>query len=67
MRYDTDRFYNYREISARFNSDGSCGHAIAKGDSIGWNSRNKQTQCADCWHRWCAENAEADILERQGC
>ena len=66
MRYDTDRFYNYREISARFKSDGSCGHAIVKGDRIGWNPGNKKTQCADCWRRWCAENAEADMLERQG-
>ncbi len=62
-----DRFDNYREIDARFASTGSCGHEIAKGDPIGWHPRLKKTQCAACWQRWCAENAEADMLERQGC
>ena len=69
MRYrtmSTDRFDSYREIDARFDSDGSCGHTISKGERIGWNPRNKKTQCAACWSKWCAENAEADMLERQG-
>ena len=61
-----DRFYNYREIDARFASTGTCGHAISKGDRIGWHPRLKKTQCAGCWQRWVAENAEADTLER-GC
>ena len=61
-----DRFYNYREIDARFASQGTCGHAIGKGDRIGWHSGLKKTQCADCWRRWVAENAEADAMER-GC
>ncbi len=61
-----DRFYNYREIDARFASTGSCGHAISKGDRIGWHPALKKTQCAACWSRWVAENAEADMLER-GC
>ena len=61
-----DRFDNYREIDARFASTGTCGHAIAKGDRIGWHPRLKKTQCADCWARWVAENAEADALERWG-
>ena len=61
-----DRFDNYREIDARFASTGSCGHAIGKGDRIGWHPGIKKTQCAACWQRWVAENAEADYLER-GC
>jgi hypothetical protein len=61
-----DRFDNYREIDARFASTGTCGHAISKGDRIGWHPSLKKTQCASCWSRWCAENAEADMLER-GC
>ena len=61
-----DRFDNYREIDARFASTGTCGHSIAKGDRIGWHSSLKKTQCAACWTRWCAENAEADMLEG-GC
>ncbi len=61
-----DRFDNYREIDARFASTGSCGHPIAKGDRIGWHRSLKKTQCAACWTRWVAENAEADMLERGG-
>jgi len=59
-----DRFYNYREIEARFAASGTCGHDIAKGDRIGWHPKLKKTQCASCWSRWCAENVEADMLER---
>ena len=59
-----DRFYNYREIDARFASTGTCGHPISKGDRIGWHPKLKKTQCAVCWTRWVAENAEADMLER---
>ena len=61
-----DRFDNYREIEARFASTGSCGHEINKGDRIGWQPKLKKTQCAACWQRWVAENAEADMLERGG-
>ncbi len=61
-----DRFDNYREIDARFASTGTCGHAIRKGDRIGWQPAIKKTQCTACWARWVAENAEADMLER-GC
>ncbi len=59
-----DRFPNYREIEARFASTGACGHTIAKGDRIGWHPGLKKAQCAACWDRWCAENAEAQALER---
>ena len=61
-----DRFDNYREIAARFASTGTCGHEIKKGDPIGWHSGLKKTHCTDCWRRWCAENAEADMAERYG-
>ncbi len=63
---NADRFDNYRELDARFASTGTCGHAIAKGDRIGWHPSLKRTQCTSCWTRWVAENAEADALER-GC
>ena len=60
----SDRFDAYREIVARFNSEGSCGHAIKRGDRIGWNPYAKKTQCAACWAHWSAENAEAEAIER---
>ncbi len=64
MRRSYDGFYNYAEISARFASTGTCGHAIAKGDVIGWYPSLKKTQCASCWQHWVAENAEAKAMER---
>ena len=61
--YSADRFSNYTEMAARFDSVGACGHAIKTGDRIGWNRRVRKAQCAACWARWVAENHEADILE----
>ena len=61
---NADRFDNYQEIDARFASTGTCGHSIAKGDRIGWQPAIKKTQCAACWSRWVAENAEAEASER---
>ena len=58
-----NRFTYYREIEARFDSTGACGHAIKRGDRIGWNKRAKRTQCAACWARWVDENREADAIE----
>ena len=58
------RFDDYMGITARFDSDGSCGHAIRKSDAIGWSRRTRETQCADCWRRWSVENTEADAIER---
>lgn len=58
-----DRFDNYREITAKFDSTGKCGHAIKKGDRIGWNKRHG-CQCASCWSRWVAENREAAAIEQ---
>lgn len=46
---NADRFDNYRDIAARFDSTGTCGHDIRKGDRIGWHPKLKKTQCADCW------------------
>ncbi len=66
MRYNSDRFDNYLSIKAKFASTGVCGHPIEKGDPIGWNRIAKKTQCADCWRKWQAENAEAAYLERCG-
>lgn len=63
----TLRFSDYREIMARFDSVGSCGHKIKAGDRIGWAKRGGQsrTECADCWGRWCRENQAADFDEMQ--
>lgn len=59
------RFSDYRDIQAKFDSTGTCGHPIKKGDSIGWCRRRRVslTQCSDCWTRWTAENREADMIE----
>lgn len=65
MRYisrSADRFDNYREITAKFDSLGKCGHQIKRGDRIGYH-RTHGCQCADCWARWSAENAEAAQYE----
>jgi len=58
-----DRFDNYREISAKFDSIGKCGHPIKKGDTIGYNKRHG-CRCSDCWSRWVSENQEADMIEQ---
>ncbi len=59
------RFDDYREIEARFDSTGTCGHDIRKGQRIGYCRRGRPSyvQCPACWERWKAENAEADALE----
>jgi hypothetical protein len=54
-----DRFDNYREIAARFDSVGACGHPIKKGDAIGYNARAKVCRCSTCWSKWVAENRAA--------
>ena len=67
----TKRFNDFTSITAKFNSTGTCGHAIAKGDEIGYARGNRrrgvkaETSCSACWTRWCAENAEAYMLEQQ--
>lgn len=57
-----DRFDNYREITAKFDSTGKCGHSIKKGDRIGWNKIHG-CHCSSCWSKWVAENREADMIE----
>ena len=57
-----DRFSNYREITAKFDSTGKCGHPIKKGDRIGYN-KNHGCHCSSCWSKWVAENREADAIE----
>ena len=57
-----DRFDNYRQITARFNSVGACGHGVAKGEQVGYH-RSHGVQCAACWAKWQSENAEAAMLE----
>jgi hypothetical protein len=58
-----NRFDNYREIRAKFNSTGACGHEIVKGDVIGWN-KGYGCQCSNCWSKWVSENREADMVEQ---
>ncbi len=61
----SDRFNDYRDIRAQNPQEtATCGHEIAVDDPIGWNPRNKNTLCKDCWTRWVAENHEADMAER---
>jgi hypothetical protein len=58
------RFNQYRSIVAKFDQEGFCGHKIRRGDTIGWCSHARHaTQCKDCWSRWQAENAEAEVYE----
>lgn len=57
-----DRFDNYRQITAKFDSTGKCGHEIKKGEVIGYN-RTHGCYCSDCWGRWVAENREAEAME----
>lgn len=61
------RFQDYREVVADENwaHPATCrpGHAIQVGDRIGI-ARGLHIQCADCWHRWKVENAEAALSER---
>lgn len=60
-----DRFDNYREIAAKFDSTGVCGHPIKKGDRIGYNKAHG-CRCTDCWTKWVEENREADAIENHG-
>ena len=63
------RFNDYLDITAKFNSTGTCGHTITKGDSIGYARAGRgkaETQCSDCWKRWSLENQEEELLEWSG-
>lgn len=56
------RNYNdYIAIKSKFDSDGTCGHRIRKGDDIGYSRTGKyakaETQCAECWRKWSNEVA----------
>lgn len=62
-RRSSNRFDNYREITAKFPSTGACGHAIAQGDTIGWHNKHG-AYCQACWTKWRAENREADAIEQ---
>ena len=53
------RFRDFREITARFDSQGACGHAIKQGEVIGYSKRHG-CRCAGCWEKWKGENAAAD-------
>jgi hypothetical protein len=59
---NANRFDTYREITAKLDSTGKCGHAIKKGDRIGWHPKHG-AYCTACWTRWVAENREADAIE----
>ena len=59
------RYDDHVEISARFDSTGTCGHQIKKGDRIGWARQFRETRCAVCWESWAGENQAADFDEMQ--
>lgn len=64
----SDRFSNYRELIAKRAGE-ACGerrHEVLPGDVIGWHAGLRKACCAECWARWCAENAEADRAESYG-
>ena len=68
-RKSSDLFENYRECLARRAEpaeETACGHAVARGDLIGWNPTAKRAQCRACWARWTMENARADFDEQIG-
>lgn len=60
---NADRFDNYREITAKFDSTAKCGHPVKKGDRVGYNKLHG-VRCSACWEKWCAENAAAEADER---
>lgn len=62
---NADRFDDYKAIDAKFDSTGTCGHSIAKGDRIGYNSGNGTTSCKECWRKWSVENQEASDYENR--
>lgn len=65
------RFYNYKQITAKFASKSTdCGsavggHEIKIGDIVGYCrlGKNSHTHCASCWAKWVEENREADRYE----
>lgn len=67
------QFRDYREIKARFDSIGTCGHSIKAGDSIGYaRGRGRwdqpETQCAQCWAAWRASVASDNFdAQQMGC
>jgi hypothetical protein len=64
----TRRFDDFREITAKFDSTATCGHAAKAGDRIGYAGKRGYRQpeicCADCWSKWCDENREAAAYEQ---
>lgn len=64
----TRNFRHYRDLVARFDSTGTCGHQIKKGDAIGYSKLGRwdmgQTQCAGCWEAWKRSVAADDFDAR---
>ena len=50
------RYNDYRELTAKFDSQGKCGHSVKKGDVIGIAytryPKESHVQCAECWRKW---------------
>jgi len=66
---NSPRFNDVMEIAAKFDTHAAktdCGHTINKGDRIGYCRKGtiSHVWCADCWRKWCVENAEADVYEQ---
>jgi hypothetical protein len=48
LRFDSNP-KAWRQITAKRNSSGDCGHRIETLDVIGFNPNTRHTKCADCW------------------
>jgi hypothetical protein len=64
------RFNDCREIVAKYpgkcHNAKTCGAAVEVGDIIGYARKGRESAvfCQDCWTKWCAENAAADMDEQ---
>ena len=41
--------HSFKEITARFQTTGSCGHLIMRDDVIGYDRAGMRTRCETCW------------------
>lgn len=48
-------------IQAKFDSTGTCGHPIKKGDRIGWDKYKRLTICKECTEQHERDTAAADF------
>ncbi len=53
----------YRQITAHYSGNASCGHLIIMGDAIGWHRESRRTLCQKCMERELRKQQEK-VLER---